>query len=306
MLKKKALRKILITTFTVFTVFIVCLIQNKDKDIYLNPEYEIEYVSYLDTDSIYLLGPNNYLVKTNVILVDGTLEEKIYNIIEYLSNYNNKIPTSLKGVLSKKTKLNSVTINDKNAVLDFSNLFDNKSNYERIIESLVYSITDLDGIESISLLIDGNKLNMLPNNIKIPDIITKDFGINKVYDIQNRNDIQKVTLYYIDNINNNDYYVPVTKYINDDREKINIIIDNLSSNYIYDSNLISFLKNDTELIDYQIDDELMLLNFNNNLFNNEKVLEETTYSLAYSIFDNYDVKTVLLEVNGEEIKKIEK
>ena len=34
----------------------------------------------------------------------------------------------------------------------------------------------------------------------------------------------------------------------------------------------------------------MLLNFNNDLFNNEKVLEEITYTIAYSIFDTYNVK----------------
>ena len=69
---------------------------------------------------------------------------------------------------------------------------------------------------------------------------------------------------------------------------------------------MSLLKEDTELIDYQIEDELMLLNFNNNIFNNEKLLEEISYTIAYSVFDNYNVNTVLLEVNGEEVNKIEK
>mgnify|MGYP004674402699 FL=1 len=70
--------------------------------------------------------------------------------------------------------------------------------------------------------------------------------------------------------------------------------------------MISLLREDTELINYQIEDELMLLNFNNNIFNSEKLLEEVSYSLAYSIFDNYNVNTVLLETNGKEVIKIER
>ena len=61
-----------------------------------------------------------------------------------------------------------------------------------------------------------------------------------------------------------------------------------------------------KLINYQIEDELMLLNFNHDLFSNEKLLEEVSYTLAYSVFDNYDVNTVLLEVDGEEITRIDK
>ena len=68
----------------------------------------------------------------------------------------------------------------------------------------------------------------------------------------------------------------------------------------------SFLNQDTELIDYQIEDELMLLNFNHSIFSQDKVLEEVSYSIAYSVFDNYDVNTVLLEVEGIEVGKIEK
>lgn len=308
MLKKKALRKILITTFSIFTIFVLCIVPNKLSSNYLNPNIEVEYVNSLATDSIYLYGPNNYLVKTNILLVDGTLDEKIENIISYLTiNKNSKLPSSLKGVLSENIIVNSINIDGTEAVIDFSNLFNNRKDEERIVESLTYSITDLDGIKSLKILVDGKAVTELPISKKrIPESITKDFGINKVYDIDSRNGIQKVTLYYIDNINDFDYYVPVTKYINDSREKIDIIIENLSSNYIYDKNLVSFLKSDTELIDYQIEDELMLLNFNNSIFSNEKVLEETSYTLAYSIFDNYNVKTVLFEVNGVEVNKIEK
>lgn len=76
----------------------------------------------------------------------------------------------------------------------------------------------------------------------------------------------------------------------------------LSSNYIYESNLMSFLNSNTKLLEYRKDDDVMYLNFNDYLFDgNDKVLEEVIYSLAYSVFDNYDVNMVMFEVNGQKI-----
>lgn len=310
MLKKRALRKMLLTTFSVFTLLVICVIPSKVEENYLNPKIDIEYVTSLGTNEIYLLGSNKYLVKTNVLLNEQTIETKIKSIIEYLTiNKSEKLPVGLKGVIPDTTVLNSVVVNEGVATLDFSKELLNvtKNLEERVIEAIVYSVTNLNEIKGVTILINGERIEKLPQSGKqLPEVITRDFGINKVYDIDNRNGIQKVTLYYLDDINNNRYYVPVTKYMNDDREKINIIIDQLSSNYIYDSNLISLLREDTELINYQIEDELMLLNFNNNIFNSEKLLEEVSYSLAYSIFDNYNVNTVLLETNGKEVIKIER
>lgn len=310
MLRRKALRKILITTFTLFTLFVIYIIPEKVNQHYLEPDIEVEYVTSLGTNEIYLLGPNKYLVKTNVLLNDESFESKIRSIIDYLTvNKSEKLPVGLEGIIPTNTKINKISLDEGIVTVDFSKELLNvlPSLEERLIEAISYSIMNLPEVKGVTILIDGTNLDTLPQSKKkIPNIITKDFGINKVYDIDNRNSIQKVTLYYIDNINNNHYYVPVTKYINDDREKVSIIIDNLSSNYLYDSSLMSYLSGDTELINYQIEDELMLLNFNNSIFTNDKLLEEVSYTIAYSIFDTYDVNTVLLESNGKEIAKIEK
>ena len=310
MLRRKALRKILITTFTLFTLFVIYIIPEKVNQHYLEPDIEVEYVTSLGTNEVYLLGPNKYLVKTNVLLNDESFESKIRSIIDYLTiNKSEKLPVGLEGIIPTNTKINKISLDEGIVTVDFSKELLNvlPSLEERLIEAISYSIMNLPEVKGVTILIDGTNLDTLPQSKKkLPNIITKDFGINKVYDIDNRNSIQKVTLYYIDNINNNHYYVPVTKYINDDREKVSIIIDNLSSNYLYDSSLMSYLSGDTELINYQIEDELMLLNFNNSIFTNDKLLEEVSYTIAYSIFDTYDVNTVLLESNGKEIAKIEK
>lgn len=307
MLKRKALRKIIITTFSLLTIFVICVIPEKlsVNNNYLNPNIDIEYVTNMGTNEIYLLGPNNYLVKTNVLINETDINTKVKDIINYLTiQKNSKIPTGLSGIISTNTTLNNLEINNKIAILDFnSELLNIKEELEeRVVEAITYSLINLDGIEGIIIKIDGNILTELPKSKKqLPEVLNRNFGINKVFEIDKINGIQKVTMYYLDEINDNSYYVPVTKYLNDDREKIKIIIDNLSSNYIYETNLISLLNQDTELINYQIEDEIMTLNFNNNIFNNDKILEEVVYTISESVFDNYDVKSVIFQVEGENI-----
>ena len=304
MLKRRALRKIIITTFSLLTVFAICIIPNSlnSKDNFLDTKIDLEYVNNLGTNEIYLLGPNKYLVKTNVLLETDNINTKIRSILDYLTiQKSDKLPTGLSGIIPMNTKVNNVEIKESIVTIDFSKeLLEVKEELEeRLIEAITYSIVNIDGVEAIKIKVDGNLLTELPKTKKkLPELLNRNFGINKVFDIDNLNSIQKVTLYYLDKISNQNYYVPVTKYLNDDREKINIIIDNLSSNYIYESSLVSLLNQNTELINYEIEDEIMTLNFNNSIFTHDKILEEVTYTIKESVCSTYPVKSVILEVEG--------
>ena len=115
------------------------------------------------------------------------------------------------------------------------------------------------------------------------------------------------TNYINKNYNNNYYYfVPVTKLTNDKREKIKIIIDELTSSRIYETNLMSFLNYNTKLLDYTIEDNKLILNFNNYLLDDENsmtVLEEVIYSISLSVKDNYSVYFIVFKLNVKEITK---
>lgn len=304
MLKRRAFRKIIITTFSLLTVFAICIIPNSlnSKDNFLDTKIDLEYVNNLGTNEIYLLGPNKYLVKTNVLLETDNMNTKIRSILDYLTiQKSDKLPMGLSGIIPMNTKVNNIEIKESIVTIDFSKeLLDVKEELEeRLIEAITYSIINIDGVEAITIKVDGNLLTELPKTKKkLPELLNRNFGINKVFDIDNLNGIQKVTLYYLDKISNQNYYVPVTKYLNDDREKINIIIDNLSSNYIYESSLVSLLNQNTELINYEIEDEIMTLNFNNSIFTHDKILEEVTYTIKESVCSTYPVKSVILEVEG--------
>ena len=68
---------------------------------------------------------------------------------------------------------------------------------------------------------------------------------------------------------------------------------------------MSFLNSNVKLIDYQMENDIFFLNFDDYLFDsNDKILEEVMYTISYSIFDNYDVNMVMFLVNGEEVNHI--
>ena len=313
MLRTKAIRKIFLTTLTVFILLAVFTITNynNDNDNVLRTNLEIEDIAGLKTNVIYLLNDEGLLVQDRVLLDGSSVEEKIEKLlINLIEGSTCSFADGLSKVIPKGTVVNNVMVGNKYVTIDFSKELLNVSEEKEksMITAIVYSVMDLDDFLGVSILVDGKSLEEYPNSKeKINKILDKSIGINKNYDITSFNNINKVVIYYLENINDNLYYVPVTKYVNDDREKVNIIVEELASSYIYESNLMSFLNSNVSLLEYEEKENIMSLNFNDYLFDgNDKVLEEVLYSIAYSVFDNYDVSMVSFEVNGEIIDHIDK
>ena len=311
MLRTKAIRKIFLTTLTVFILLTVFTITNYKNENVLRTNLEIEDIAGLKTNVIYLLNDEGLLVQDRVLLDGSSVEEKIEKLLINLTEGSTgSFADGLSKVIPKGTIIKNVMFGNKYVTIDFSKELLNVSEEKEksMITAIVYSVMDLDDFLGVSILVEGKSLEEYPNSKeKINKILDKSIGINKNYDITSFNNINKVVIYYLENINDNLYYVPVTKYVNDDREKVNIIVEELASSYIYESNLMSFLNSNVSLIEYEEKDNIMSLNFNDYLFDgNDKVLEEVLYSIAYSVFDNYDVSMVSFEVNGEIIDHIDK
>lgn len=311
MLRTKAIRKIFLTTLTLFILLTVFTITNYKNENVLRTNLEIEDIAGLKTNVIYLLNDEGLLVQDRVLLDGSSVEEKIEKLLINLTEGSTgSFADGLSKVIPKGTVVNNVMVGNKYVTIDFSKELLNVSEEKEksMITAIVYSVMDLDDFLGVSILVEGKSLEEYPNSKeKINKILDKSIGINKNYDITSFNNINKVVIYYLENINDNLYYVPVTKYVNDDREKVNIIVEELASSYIYESNLMSFLNSNVSLIEYEEKDNIMSLNFNDYLFDgNDKVLEEVLYSIAYSVFDNYDVSMVSFEVNGEIVNHIDK
>lgn len=297
-------------TFTLMVLLILCLIDNNDKEIELDTS-NIEYIYSNMLDSIYLLDKNDYVALTSITTCDCDILDKSKDLLNGLIIDGAKsaiIPNGFRSIIPTGTSILDVKLDNKVLTVNFSKeLLDISSEYEEaMIESIVYTLTSIEGIDKVNIQVEGKELTKLPHSKKnIPTSLDKSYGINKVYDINNTKDIDSITLYYVNSYNDNKYYVPVTKYINNDsQDKIKVIIEQLSNSLTYESNLMSYLSDSAKLLDYEIDDKTIKLNFNDMILSDissNNILEEVVYTIGYSINEVVDVDEVVFYVNNEKI-----
>ena len=172
MLKKKAFRRIFITTIIFFIVFVVLSIKK-------------------------LEGPTN---------IETMIKE---------NNNNSLLPTYFNPILPRNTKILEVVLDNDLIKINFSKEFNNvtESQYKKMVEAITYTLTDIKGINGVELYVDNKIVKYIPNTTTIlPTILTKDIGINKVYEIKDTANIKKTIIYFLGGNSKN--YVPVTKYLN--------------------------------------------------------------------------------------------
>ncbi len=313
MLKKMSMKKIVLSSITLLLLFVMYMIPDTHY-VDLNSRQTLEYVNTNTfVHDIYLLDQNNYVAKTEIPLRNRKdTKAMIKELLEALTLSSSKqdiIPNGFHAIIPNETEVLSIVLEENIVKLNFNNqLFEISSELEeKMIEALIYTVTSVDGVEGILLYVDGKLVTQLPNSKKLlPSLLTRDYGINKHYDLTSTKNINQITIYYLNHKDDNYYYVPVTKYVNDSTDKINIIIKELASTPIYETNLMSFLNANTKLINYEIVDEQMKLVFNDYILSDvgtKQILEEVLYSIGMSIEENYPVKEVVFYVNDSEISK---
>lgn len=307
MLKRFGFRKIAVTTSALFVIGLLYFFPTKE----LNVNKNITYYEESDFSEVFLLDKNNFVSEVSVISKETDLIEKLKNKMELLikKDNNEKVPSSFKGVIPSDTKVLSLSVENNTCTIDFSKEILNVTNLmeEKMIEAIVYTLTSESEVKEVILKVEGKILERLPNSNKLlPNIFDRSYGINKNYDINNLYDLTKTTVYYIGEDKGNSYYVPVTKVTNSNEDKISVIVSELKSSVLYQSNLSSYLNSKAELINYEKEENVMKLTFNDKIFYSmydKNILEEVVYTIGKSVKDNYNVDEVMFYVGDEMITK---
>ena len=297
MLKKNALRRICISTFSLFIVLLLCIFPNNETS------YPEEIISINElTMPLYIKDQNGYVARTNIIKKKDNDIEYIINLLTKGSLYENYLPVNFEPLIPENTKLLNYSLNDKVLKLNFSKefLLVKENDEEKMIESLIYSLCELESIDKILIYVENEKLNELPNSkVKLPVSLDKSYGINKVYDIKSFKNVTKTTIYYASKTEDLTYYIPITKITNNDANAVEIIVKELKTSPIYESNLISFLNASYELKNYEIMENSVNMSFDNKMLlnlNDENITEKVKYTLSLSIRDTLG-KDVSIKIN---------
>ena len=308
-IKRMYIKKITICIIAFVALFLFYIFPTNDK---LKINEELEYTKDEKLSTIFLNDSNNYLAVANINLDDKNITSKARKLITALisdEKYEDKLPNGFKSVIPSGTKILNTHYKDGVFKIDFSKelLDTNKENEQKVIEAIVYTLTSIDDIKYVIIYVEGNILTNLPKSkITLPATLDRSFGINKEYDLTSDKNITKTTVYYINKYNDEEYYIPVTKVNNDSREKAEIIIEELSNNRTYDTNLMSYLNTNTKVISVNRNNNNMIIDFNNYIYSNsdtEEVLSEVIEQVCMSIWDNYDVDKLIFTVNNKEIYK---
>ena len=304
MLKMSSIRRIIIASFALIIVIVSLYLFPKKE---LNTLHKNGYKRVL-TSSIYLIDKNDYVARTNINVDSKSKEGIAIELINALINGSSKnkyLPDGFKSYIPVGTKINKISINGDLIVMDFNEKILNiKTNEEKMIESIVYTLTEIDGINRVQILINGEILTKLPISGKhLPSILDRSIGINKLVKTNSFKHTQDVTTYFINTSASNTYYIPVTIITDDPREKIEIIIKELESKDNIDSNLSTYISAGTVLENYHILENEFNMEFNSLIFNGlNDISEEVIYGLALSIKDNYDINKISIDVNSKQIK----
>lgn len=296
MLKKKIIKN--------FSILLLCLLVIEILRIYPTQKDVKENIS-LNQGIVYMLDNNNFLSRLDVVFNAKENKDMIREIVELLTvtDTNEHVRKGFSPIIPKGTKLLSVDIDNNNALLNFSHNFLDieEALEEKLIESIVYSIIEIDNINSVTIMVENILLQKLPHSLKkVPSTLDRSYKINKIYNLNSLNNISSTTIYFPALNNGYKYYIPVTKYDNSNKEKIEIIIDELESSNTYNSNIVNYINSEAKLMNYELLDKSLLLNFNDAIFGDlvsQNIVEEVLYSINLSVRDSYDsVESVMYYV----------
>lgn len=299
MIKKYTINKICVTSVSLFLILMFYLVPS-------TPESEVKIDKSIGDKKevvVYLMDKDYYLGRMIEYASYDNIVDLVNKKLDILINGSDEL-NSFSPIIPKNTKVNSIKVDKNNIYIDFSKDILNVSKYneELMIESIIYTITDINGIDNIYLSINKEPLKILPkSNKEIPYPLNRGYGINKKYDLDSLNNITKTTVYFNKSYNDVEYLVPITKVMNTTSQKIDIIIEELKSIVNAQYNLNSYIPNNLEVVSHEVNDDKMNLIFNEFILDKEKlvVLEEVKYAIAQSIFDNYNVKEVVFSTKDK-------
>ncbi|WP_099352070.1 GerMN domain-containing protein [Fredinandcohnia onubensis] len=256
-----------------------------------------------------------YLIDNSGLVVPYTVDlpktdAAARQVLEYLvagGPLNEIIPDGFRAVIPQDTVVD-VKLEDGTITADFSKEFGtyNPEDEAKILQAITWTLTQFDNVNNVVISVNGYKLDEMPvNSTPIPTDLSRADGINidnsGVVDITNS---RPVTLYFYVQNEEAEYYVPVTKRIeNTGDDRVSAVVNALIDGPNMSSNLISEIHQDVKLLGAKVEDGNVTLDFNEAIFGsfNEKMISKHVInSLVLSLTEQPEVKSVAITVNGSE------
>lgn len=205
---------------------------------------------------LYLIDANG-LVVAQTIEIPGTDSKAVATqALEYLVKegpITSLLPNGFQAVIPAGTEIIGLNLKeDGTMIVDVSDEFKNYDAKDevKILQAITYTLTQFENVEKVKLWINGHPQDEMPvNGTPIQSGYSRANGINIIdSDAIDLINSKAVTMYYPKEHNNNRYFVPVTKHVeNEDDRLFGSIIKSLIEGPSYETNL-SHVFNDKTLL----------------------------------------------------------
>lgn len=256
-----------------------------------------------------------YLIDDNGLVVPYTVDlpktdSAARQVLEYLvagGPLNEILPDGFRAVIPQDTEVD-VNLKDGTLTADFSKEFGTYSpeDEDKILQAITWTLTQFDNVKNVVISVNGYTLDEMPvNGTPIPADLSRADGINVdnsgVVDITNS---RPVTLYFYVQNEEAEYYVPVTKRIeNTGDDQVTTVVNALINGPNMNSTLISDIHQDVKLLGVKMEDGKATLDFNEAIFgafNEKMVSKHVINSLVLSLTEQPEIEGVAITVNGSE------
>ena len=240
-MKRKKIISILIPIVFALLLGTSFLIFGKDKD--LTDDTTIKQEENYTKRKIYLLSSDDLVVPVTVSFdkKEG-LADELYFVISLLKE-DSKVHDNLKGVINKNASITELIIQNKVITVGFSKEFNDYKvkNELRIVEALVWTLSQYDEIEAVNIKVEGELLTKMPlGKTPLPKDMTKSIGINN-HVFPNLLNAKRVVTYYTKTIDNKEMFVPVSNNLMDDSLSVFLEVSKTKTPLIYGLKVSKYL-----------------------------------------------------------------
>src|SRR5690625_3994403 len=269
-----------------------------------------------DTESPETVARDIYVLDADGMVVPQTFElpkaeSAAMQVLEYMvvdGPITEHLPSGFQAVLPAETTILGVNLKeDGTLIVDVSEEFEQyeAENELNIIEAMTHTLTQFTDVERIKLWVNGYEQTEMPvNGTPISEGYSKSNGINIItpeqIDLMNS---KVATVYLPKQLQEELYYVPVTKYFKqDDQDMLTEIVEALVTQSITDQRFVNVFNDETTLLNTPtVDDGVVQLEFSEHILQEEEhaiIANDVMETLVRTLTEQDGIEAVEVTVDN--------